>query len=215
MKLLPKITSSSGVAAFAIALSSLSGCKMLVANHADWCVTDTGKYVECGDLHIEHAAIMPSLEPQPKHPLSSSMNHKSLNEYVEQMALHMSDRIDPYHVSPIAVTSFVTFDSTLNRTNMLGNQIAESFISELQNFGMPVVDFKTTGAISVTPVGDFSFSRNFEALSDVQQIGYVLSGTMVQKPEGVLVHARIVGVKSKVVLAATSQLIPQFIIERY
>lgn len=215
MKLLSKIMPYSGICVLAFAVSGLSGCQLLVANHADWCVTDTGKYKECGDMHVEHVSVIPSSEPQPSHPLTSAMNHKSLNEYVEQMALHMSDRIDPYNVAPIAVTSFVTFDSSLNRTNMLGNQIAESFISELQNFGMPVVDFKTTGAISVTPVGDFSFSRDFNSLSDVQHIGYVLSGTMVQKSEGVLIHARIVGVKSKVVLAATSQLIPQFIIERY
>ena len=54
--------------------------------------------------------------------------------------------------TPIAVTSFV-FDKDFNQAPLLGNQLAESFIHELHTFGIPVVDFKTTDYIRVTPEG--------------------------------------------------------------
>ncbi len=198
-----------------VAVSALlSGCQLLVAE-TDWCVSEDGKYQKCGNVLADKQPMMAMVEMNeqpPKHVLDTKYNHKALRQYVEQMALKMTDSMETTMVSPIAVTSFVHLDSTLKRTNVLGNQIAESFVHELQAFGLPVVDFKTTGNVDVTPVGDFAFSRHYEELTPVQNIGYVLSGTMIERDGGYVVNARIVGVKSKVVLASARGYIPAFIV---
>ncbi|MDA1380262.1 FlgO family outer membrane protein [Plesiomonas shigelloides subsp. oncorhynchi] len=53
---------------------------------------------------------------------------------------------------PIAVASFVDLQQ-MDQTNWLGNLMADSFIYQLQQRGMTVLDYKTTGQIRVTPQG--------------------------------------------------------------
>ena len=96
---------------------------------------------------------------------------------------------------------------------MLGNQLSESFITELQEFGMSVVDFKTTNSIRVTKQGDFVFSRDFEELQAHQAIDFVLSGTLSYTDRGVIVNARIIGLKDKVVVSSAQGFIPHFVVQ--
>lgn len=42
--------------------------------------------------------------------------------------------------TPIAITSFVNLDDNLQTTNIFGNHLAESFITELQEFGLSVMN---------------------------------------------------------------------------
>lgn len=148
------------------------------------------------------------------HQYVTSLNsNKQLNDYVAQMAMQL---VETFHFFPVearvAVASFVDLDSELNRTNILGNQLAEAFIHQFQQFGINVVDFKTTRDIQVTPSGDFVFSRNSSNLDNLIQIDYVLSGTMVYTPRGVMINARVINFRSKVVAASSQQLIPHFVI---
>ena len=140
-------------------------------------------------------------------------SNKQLNDYVAQMAMQL---VETFHYFPtesrVAVASFVDLDSELNRTNIIGNQLAEAFIHQLQQFGVSVVDFKTTRDIQVTANGDFVFSRNHSQLDALQQIDYVLSGTMVFGPRGIMVNARVINFRTKVVAASSQQLIPHFVI---
>ncbi|MBL0711677.1 MAG: hypothetical protein JJV99_11795, partial [Colwellia sp.] len=115
--------------------------------------------------------------------------------------------------TPIAVTSFVNLDSNLQTTSIFGNQLAESFMNELQEFGLSVVDFKHTGAVHVTPDGDFSFSRNGNELGRYPSIEYVLSGTLTYNARGVIVNARITGTESKIVVASAKGFIPNFVVD--
>jgi TolB-like protein len=100
----------------------------------------------------------------------------------------------------------------LESTNWLGNQIAESFIHELQRHGMIVVDYKTTGHIRVTKEGDYVFSRDWKELPERQIIDYVVAGTMVEQEGGVMINARMIGLQSRVVVATSQSFVPDWAI---
>ncbi|RXJ72986.1 hypothetical protein CS022_12420 [Veronia nyctiphanis] len=109
--------------------------------------------------------------------------------------------------TPMAVVSFVDVEN-MTETNWLGNSVTEGMIYQMQRRGFTVIDFKTTGAIKVTPDGDFTISRNWRDLNPSQQIDYVLTGTMLRQGGGVLVNARIVGMRSRVVVATAQGFLP-------
>jgi len=140
--------------------------------------------------------------------------NKLLSDYTEQFAMKLIENMKYVtERSPIAVTSFVNLDNNLQTTSIFGNQLAESFINELQEFGLSIVDFKHTGAVHVTPNGDFSFSRDGHQLNHYPTIEYVLSGTLTYNNRGVIVNARIIGTKSKIVVASAKGFIPNFVVD--
>ena len=109
--------------------------------------------------------------------------------------------------NPIAVTSFVDLQH-LDSTNWLGNSVSESFIHQLQRRGFKVVDFKTTGSIRVTSQGDFAFSRDWKDLNPEQEVKFILTGTMLRQEGGVLVNARVVAMRSRIVVATAQAFLP-------
>lgn len=138
---------------------------------------------------------------------------KNINFYVQKIMHGLIDNIQYVNSqTPLAVTSFVNLDSQYEKSSLLGNQMAESFIHEVHNFGIPVIDFKTTDEIEITSEGDFSLSRNFSKLKSNNSIEYILTGTLVKQVSGYLVNARIIGIKSKVVVASSQGFIPHAVI---
>lgn len=109
--------------------------------------------------------------------------------------------------TPLAVTSFVDLQD-MGATNWLGNVVSENFMFQMQQRGFTVVDYKSTGVIKVTRNGDFSISRNWQELSSQQPVDYVLTGTMLRQSGGVLVNARIIGMRSHVVIATAQGFLP-------
>jgi TolB-like protein len=110
--------------------------------------------------------------------------------------------------TPVAVVSFVMLNSNYNDSNLLGIQIAESLIHEVHKFGIPVIDFKTTGFIRVTEQGDFAFSKDYEDFSGDMPARYIVGGTMLKHTDGYLINARIVGMQSQAVVASAQSFIP-------
>ena len=97
------------------------------------------------DPYIPRATPVSGWAP-PAHTYRPVFTHKLLGDYAEQMTMKLIENMRYVSTNtPVAVTSLVDLDSSLSHTNILGNQLAESFITELQEFGIPVVDFKTTG----------------------------------------------------------------------
>lgn len=144
---------------------------------------------------------------------TSLNSNKQLADYAAQMSMQLIETMHNFPAgSKVAVASFVDLGSELEQTNIVGNQLAESFIHQFQQFGVAVVDFKTTNAIRVTSRGDFVFSRNNTLLDNHQDIDYVLSGTMLHTPKGIMVNARVINFKTKVVAASAQQMIPHFVI---
>ncbi|ASM50809.1 hypothetical protein PESP_a2923 [Pseudoalteromonas espejiana DSM 9414] len=145
-------------------------------------------------------------------------HHKTLVNYVEQMALDLVDTLESEaqdnNSINIAVTTIVDLDASLNKSNQLGNQIAESFIHQLQKFGYGVVDFKTMSTIDVSNRGDFVLSRDIEKLSESSMANYVLAGTLIYRPNGVAVNTRVINVHSKHVVATSRKLIPLYVLNK-
>ena len=145
---------------------------------------------------------------------SPRVTHKLLSDYTEVMAMKLIENMK--YVTPsakVAVTSFVELDNNLQTTSVLGNQLAESFMQEMQAFGLSVIDFKSMGKVMVTANGDFTFSRDKSVLAHTPDLDYVLSGTMTYNNRGVIINARIIGVESKVVVSSAKGFIPHFIVE--
>ena len=139
---------------------------------------------------------------------------KNINHYVRGIMQDMVENLQYVNgKTPLAVSSFVFLDDDFNDSSLLGNQISESFMHELHNFGIPVIDFKTTDYMRVTPEGDFVFSRDYLELNQDQNFKYVLAGTLVSSQGGVLINARILGLQSKAVVGTAQGFIPQSVVD--
>lgn len=134
---------------------------------------------------------------------------KNINNYVRGIMHKLVDNIHYINdKTPVGVATFIFLDSSYKESNLLGNQITESFMHEVHQFGIPVIDFKTTDYIRVTEAGDFIFSRDFLELKDELPIKYVLAGTLVKHQDGYIVNARIIGLTSKAIVASAQGFIP-------
>ena len=176
------------------------------------CADDMGEFHECHDMLINNTQLkVVERDPRLFH---ADFNFQRLGEYTEQMATDMQfDLRDSMIDTPVAMASFVYLDSSLQSTNELGIQLAESLMSELQNAGLPMSDHKLTGFIKVNPQGDFVFSRNQLELQNNPNIGYVVTGTMIKNARGVMVNARMINIKSNEVKASASKFLPNAIVE--
>jgi len=139
-------------------------------------------------------------------------NNKNINHYVRGIMQDLVSNLQYVNAStPMAVSSFVFLDSNYLQADLLGNQISEAFLHEIHKLGVPVVDFKATDYMRVTPQGDFVLSKDFLELSGDLPIRYTLTGTLVKHQKGILVNARIVGLKSKAIVATAQGFIPEHI----
>jgi TolB-like protein len=138
--------------------------------------------------------------------------HKTLNDYAEQLAMGLVHNLAVLNGSGrVAVGSFVQLDSELTNTTVLGNQLAEKLIAQLQDFGLAVVDIKTMPTIMVGRDGDRVFSREVRALSRKQQLDYVVSGTLISNARGIQINSRMVSLKDQQVVASASGFIPDVV----
>ncbi|MGB3727084.1 MAG: FlgO family outer membrane protein [Glaciecola sp.] len=141
--------------------------------------------------------------------------YKSVQDYAGQLAMQLVKNGNGLNTrAKIGVSAFVKLDTTLQNTTVLGNQLAEYSISEIQQFGLHVIDFKLMPAIKVTRGGDLAYSRNVVELAESSNMNHVLSGTMIQKREGIFVNARIIELGSSKVVSTASVLIPRFVADQ-
>ena len=139
---------------------------------------------------------------------------KHIGDYVKNMAQDLIANME--YVSdktPVAVTHFALLDSDLQSTNLLGHQMAESFVHELHKFRIPVIDYKATDYIRVTETGDFLLSRDYLDLNSSLPLEYVLTGTMTKHQGGFLINARILGIESRAVVASAQTLVPFYVVD--
>ena len=115
--------------------------------------------------------------------------------------------------SAIAITSFVSLDD-LKSTSRLSNLISENLIHEMQVRGYKVIDFKTMDTIKINASGDFLFSRDIAQLRKSLNIDYALTGTYVKYRTGTVINARIICLKTHVVLSSAQILIPRRVAKR-
>jgi len=139
---------------------------------------------------------------------------KHIGDYVKNMTQDLIANMEYVNEkTPIGITHFALLDTDLQQTDLLGRQMAESFLHELHKFRVPVIDFKATEYIRITEAGDFVLSRDYLELSSSLPIEYVLTGTMTKHQGGVLVNARILGMESRAVVASAQMLVPFYVVD--
>ncbi|GGD67310.1 FlgO family outer membrane protein [Lacimicrobium alkaliphilum] len=139
---------------------------------------------------------------------------KHIGAYVQNMTQDLISNMEYLSdTTPVGITHFALLDSDLQQTNLLGYQLAESFIHELHKFRIPVIDYKSTEFIRVTEQGDFILSRDYLELKEKAPLEYVLTGTLSKHQGGYLVNARILGMQSKAVVASAQSLIPFYVVD--
>ncbi len=136
-----------------------------------------------------------------------AFNDYLMDEYVEQMATRLVTAIPELETEySVAIASFVDLDNSLNTTSRLGNQLSETFITEIRRLGVPVVDYKMNSHIDVLQSGDIVFTRDKGSVNN--DFDYILAGTFIYDEKGVVVHARIISRLDKRIIGATHSLIP-------
>jgi len=137
---------------------------------------------------------------------------KNITHYVRGLMHDLVENLtEVTSQTPVGVTSFVYVDSDLQTTSLLGNQISESFMHEIHQFGIPVVDYKMMDNLQITDRGDFVYSRDFTKLSASVEIDYILTGTLAKHVGGYLLNARIIDIKSKSIVSSAQGFVPEHI----
>ncbi|AUJ69443.1 hypothetical protein PNC201_05650 [Pseudoalteromonas sp. NC201] len=202
------------VVLFATTLALLGGCEMTKQTASE--PTETQQ----SDMEILYA-MMEEQERNEDSQASvlqdigfvSYRHRKEIANYANQIALELSDTVLGQKPESIAVASFVNFNESLRDTNQLGNQLAESLMHQMQKLGYQALDFKALGKIEVTSSGDLTFSRKASRLKNTQSPSHLLTGTMVYRPRGVEVNARLLEFNTNLVIASTVVTIPYFILD--
>lgn len=197
----------------------LSGCSLLMGkptmSQSVVVVNDQSMMID--EMVAESEATVAAEEyEQPTKPDYVPMNHfVKLDNYVEQMAIELSDLLSETQnmSTELAVASFVRLDGTLQTSDQLGNQLAETFMHQLHRFGYQVVDTKLMDNVHISRMGDYVFSRKSKSRFNSEAAEYVLSGTMLYREKGVLVNARVMSLESKKVVATTSKMIPWYVLK--
>ncbi|NMH61296.1 FlgO family outer membrane protein [Alteromonas ponticola] len=176
---------------------------------------DDYDYDESDDRRDSFGAVgQPRLYSNMQNSYKGRPLNKHIGDYVKNMTQDLISNME--YVSektPVAVTHFALLDSDLQSTNLLGQQMAESFVHELHKFRIPVLDFKTTDYIRITDRGDFALSRDYLELNSSLPIEYVLTGTMTRHQGGMLVNARIIGMDSRAVVASAQMMVPFYVVD--
>jgi TolB-like protein len=158
-------------------------------------------------VYENHALQQPAVQR-----FSPRFTYKSVQDYAGQLAMNLVKNANGLtSEARIGVTSFVKLDYTLQNTTILGNQLAEYSISEIQQFGLNVIDFKLMPAIQVSTRGDLAFSRDVVKLANQNIMDHVLSATMIEKVDGIFINARIIALGTNRVVSSASVLVPTFV----
>lgn len=201
------------------ALANLTGCAFTQNNESAEMNASSTTQVNYDLASMLKAAEQKSTQDDANgNQFTPLQHHKTLANYVEQMALDLVDTLefesDTDTNINIAVTTLVDLDSSLTKSNQLGNQISETLIHQLQKFGYGVVDFKTTQTIDVNSRGDFAFSRDIEKLSEEQMASHVLAGTLIYRSDAVVVNTRVINAHTKKIVASSRKLIPIYVLNK-
>lgn len=140
-------------------------------------------------------------------------SRKSLSDYVAQLAFKLAGN-QQLHGVKVGVASFVFFDSQLEQTSAIGNQLAEELSTVLPGYGAAVIEYKLTKHITVGPTGDLSLSRSTAKLRNPQGMDYVLTGTMTPTRRGLQITSRVVSTRDNVVISSASTLIPALVLQQ-
>ena len=145
----------------------------------------------------------------------SSNDPAIMNQLVSALAdqLTQNKNFVDIQQSAIAITSFVSLDN-LKATSRLSNILSENLIHEMQVRGYKIIDFKTMESIVIDKKGDFLFSRDLSKLRKSLNVDYALTGTYVDYKNGTVINARIIDLRSHIILSTAQILVPRRVAKR-
>ncbi len=146
---------------------------------------------------------------------SSYTDAGKINQLVSSMSdqLTLNKNFTNISAPVIAITSFVCLED-FGVTTRLSNILSENFIHEMQVRGYKVIDFKMMEKIKIDKKGDFLFSRDVEKLRKTLNINYALTGTYTDYRDGTVINARIINLKTHIVLSTAQVFIPKQTLRR-
>lgn len=134
--------------------------------------------------------------------------------YVSEFAKQLFFRSDSFsNQDLVAVGSFLPV-SDLNGdqvpvSSTFGLQLQESLMTLATQQGMGVIEYKTARDLNLGSRFDVMLSRDLEKLNDQFEVDYFLTGTYIIQSGGYLVNARLIEVKTRAVVAAATDFIPE------
>lgn len=178
--------------------------------------------VGCANRSTEPANI--GQDPQYIDENGVSMTRRSIHHYVEQLArqLFLTSRAIKLNQS-VAVGTFLPMADLGGKkvpyantpyTNVIGQQVQESFVTLATQAGMNVIEFKTTRAIKIQKDQDVMLSRRVSDLNENIAADYYLTGTYSFQERGVVVNVRLIEVDTSNVVAAATDIIPTYVVWR-
>ncbi len=170
------------------------------------CANDQGDFHECEDITV----TVNKEENVDSNLFKPGTNFQTINDYTEQMVHVLFQKASLQNIDKaIAVPPFISIPSTAIGNQQFNVIVAEAFVVDMQNIGLPVAEFILT---------DYSDNEQTDFLSYIeeragsQHFGYVLKGTLRERELGTMVYARIIDVKTKRVIASTSKLLPKYLV---
>ncbi|WNO61847.1 FlgO family outer membrane protein [Rheinheimera sp. MMS21-TC3] len=113
----------------------------------------------------------------------------------------------------IAVSSFVPVNSfSLSQADetekQMANQLSESMLSHIKQHGYDIYDYRLRDQLALQSDHEQALSRQLTTIANSSLADTLLVGTYSILAEGIMLNTRLITVKNKRVLAASSQLIP-------
>lgn len=138
--------------------------------------------------------------------------------YSQLLALNLTNqlnsKLEQSTIKPrIALSSFVPVTSfSLAQVDefekQMANQISETMLSEIKQQGFEVYDYRLRDQLALKEDHEQALSRQLTTIANSSAADTLLVGTYSLLAEGVMLNARLIAVKNKQVLAASSQLVP-------
>ncbi|WP_017446329.1 FlgO family outer membrane protein [Gayadomonas joobiniege] len=91
----------------------------------------------------------------------------------------------------------------------LNAQLENSFIYEMQHRGFNLVDYKLTGKVIFKGQSESIWSRDLGQLQHSTDADYLLSGTLTEHEQGVIVNVRLIRLENKLIAGTASGFIPR------
>ncbi|SFV74787.1 Flagellar protein FlgO [hydrothermal vent metagenome] len=137
-----------------------------------------------------------------------------VNQIVQALANQLTQNKNFANIKypTIAITSFVSLEN-FKPTSRLSNILSEGLIHEMQVRGYKIIDFKTMDNIKIDKRGDFLFSRDISKLRKSLNIDYALTGTYIKYRSGTVINARIINLKTHIILSSAQIFIPHRIMK--
>jgi TolB-like protein len=145
----------------------------------------------------ENLNILPSTTPE------GILNSRVIF-LADQLVRNVNNR---FRYEPTVVTTFVNLDN-MKETSTLGRLLAENLMHELQVRGWRVFDIRLAKDIVVKPQGEFSITRDIKNVRNYYVVNSVITGTYAITSNAVIVNARIIDVKTGVVVSSGQIVLP-------